>query len=339
MSRFSTETTARINFEADTKNLESILQQLQKGSDLNLSDNLRKDLKALEIETKQFIDNVANMKPEDMTVDMMKELAKKEKELIAKADKINQRILSGVSKSTSAQVKLLEDEIKVLDEEIAQSSQELEKLERKFEVDPVDPDSRQFAQKSTETEFLNAKVKELGIEKEILGVSGKNVKNVRTFLEHAEDLEKTLGKNKDVYKEINGLYDSGLNAVGISLSLSEEQREIVQKNLTDSGSKLTVDEAIQQVVMKRMLEEEKEKYLLEEKLRIDNLSLDIADKQTKIDNKKKQIEKEITKAKQNTTDEQKKQLEYSNELCCSKRKHRRSKKKSNNSWKSCKSSI
>jgi len=314
MGRFTAEATTRVNFEANTTQLEGILKQLQAGSQVPLGDNLSKEVKALENETQQFIDNLKKLRPEDLTVDMMRELAKKEKQLVEKSERINQKIIASVSKATSTEIKKLETEIKQIDEDITQRQQQVEKLEKKFVEDPSGPADVKFARGGDETQFVNAKLKELKLEEQLVGVSGQKTKNNKAMLENAANIEKTLQGQKDIYDKISGDLEKGASLQKIKKKLTDDEFKVLEETLAKNHANIPTEKALQQVTIKRRIEQEKINFLNSEKNRLDTLNSEILLQTNQREQKRKQIEKEIGKAKKSTTKEQQQQLEYSNQL-------------------------
>jgi len=312
----TTKATTIINFKAQTQEVDAFFKKLEEGSKIPMSENLRKDFKALATEAKQLQDFMSNVSEDQMTPDLYAEVLKKQRELIKRGEKLNKKIIKESGAAVGETIDKIQQKISSLKVDIQDTANEIEKEEKKFGqvTDASGETTRKFNVKADERRFMEQTADDLGIRDQMKGASGKNIKDTQAMLKNTEKMEATLNKSQGLYEKINKEMAKGKSIQEAMDVLDDAELDALQKLVENNHKNFTLEEALYQIQLKQQLEQKKETYLKEKDIEIADKELDLAAKINEEKKLQKRNTEEYRKAQEKATKEQKKQLEFSEEF-------------------------
>jgi len=312
----TTKATTIINFKAQTQEVDAFYKKLEQGSKVPMSENLRKGFQALTTEAKQFQDFIKQIPDDQITPDLYEEILKKQKMLIKEGEKLNKKLIKESGTAVGETIDKIKNQISSLQENIQETRESISKEEKKFSQvqDASGETTRKFNVKADETRFMEETAEGMGLSDQMKGASGKNIKDTKAMLENTQKIDATLQSSTTAYKKINEALASGKTAQEAIDSLTDKQRETLEKRIKLNHKNFTLEEAITQVGIKRTLDVEKESFLKAKDIQIADKELDLAAKLTEEKKLQAKNNEEYRKAQERGTKEQKEQLEYSRQL-------------------------
>jgi len=297
-----------INLQANTKEAEKSLDILKQSAKIDMSDDLRKEFKVQQIETEEFLKRVASIPADQMTPDLAKEVSKEYKKIADNGEKLNKKLLKEVTKTTTFQIELLEENIKRLSEKIAEKEVEAKKFTDTY---TFGDQGIKFKDEKDERSFTREVAEDTGLREQMRGVSGKqNIQDFQSMIDNAETLETTLSKMPQIYKKINKGIEEGKDLKTILNELTPKQREQVEALIATNHKNFDAETAIEQVLVKRQLEQAKLNKLKEEEKVFAEIQNDIDVKKVEKDKQQLALNKEIQKVSQVSTQSQQEALEF-----------------------------
>lgn len=310
MARITTKATAVVNFEANTKELDKFYKNLQKQlSNVSISDSLSKDFQAAQIELQNILKQAGSVPAEDMTPDLATEFIKRYQKIYSEIEKLNKRLLKETTQSTTVQIDQLEKELVDLNKNIAVKEKDLESLKNKFPEDSPDSGTVGFGSDRTEMRFTKKLAEDEGLLEKMKGSSGNLITNFRTMLENADAIKESFEEVDSANKKINEGLKKGLSFKEISKSLSKDEKEDLNNILKQNNQKLSVEQAIEQIQIKRTLDLKKANHLHEKQVQIGELQEEVEVGKEQAKQKQLKIDKALADISRQTAPEQQKIVE------------------------------
>lgn len=313
---FNAKGTLDVIIQGQTQAIEGSLENLKKiVKSLEISPELKGDASAQIIKLEQTLNRINSIAPDQMTEELAQVILKQLQAVFKDLDKLNSKILDSALKSTGAVLKTLTENIQTLKKEIALAQKEFEIIEQKFpEVDPAAlTGERKFSSQREETLFAKEALNPEEIE-QLEKLTGKSRDNFADMWRRTRQVSDTVLEINGVNEKINSGLDQQKNAKEVIASLTEEERQALEKNLQTKRRGVTLEQAMEQALIRARIEKEKTKFLDEKQNEAAEKQNQFQAKKVKLAELEKRQTEELNKAQQQVLPQQKELLDLAMQL-------------------------